>query len=192
MTIEAGRAVGVLGAAILFGALWAPRLAFADDPVVQVRTEVVLASNQGSTIDPPDLEKMKRQFSQKGFAFTSYQRLSGDKIAIHKSKPAEIHLPNQRAATIRLDDIKAGTAHVEVIISQLPSNVVISSTGFTLGREGSLFQHAGDYNGGQLILVISPAESAKPRRRLIPMSWHAAAPLPRADLQSCPESACCP
>lgn len=191
MRNEAGRAAGFLGAAILF-TLWVPGLALADDAVVQVRTEVVLASNQGSTVDPPDLEKMKRQFSQKGFAFTSYQRLSGDKIAIHKSKPAEIPLPNQRAATIRLADIKRGTAFVEVIISQLPSNVVVSSTVLTLGREGSLFQHAGDYNGGQLILVISPDEKVKPRRPLIPMSWHADAPLPRYETDSCPESACCP
>jgi hypothetical protein len=192
VTIAAGRAAGFLGAAIFLVTLWMPGLALADDPVVQVRTEVVLASNQGSTVDPPDLERMKKVFSQKGFAFTSYQRLSGEKIAIHKSKPAEIALPNQRSATIRLDDIKRGTASVEVIISQLPSNVVISSTVLTLGREGSLFQHAGDYNGGQLILVISPDDKVKPRRAVIPMSWHAEAPLPRPEMQSCPESACCP
>jgi len=100
-------------------------------------------------------------------------------------------LPNQRSATIRLADIKRGTAFVEVIISQLPSNVVISSTVLTLGREGSLFQHAGDYNGGQLILVISPDEKVKPRR-LIPMTWHADAALPRPEMEPCPESACCP
>jgi len=191
VTIAAGRAAGFLGAAILFVTFWVPGLALADDPVVQVRTQVVLASNQGSTIDPPDLDGMKKQFSQKGFAFTSYQRLSGDKIAIHKSKPAEITLPNQRSATIRLAEIKRGTAFVEVIISQLPSNVVISSTVLTLGREGSLFQHAGDYNGGQLILVISPDEKVKPRR-LIPMTWHADAALPRPEMDPCPESACCP
>ncbi len=191
MRSEAGRAAGFLGAAILFGTLWAPGFALADDPVVQIRTQVVLASTQGSTVDPPDLDGMKKQFSQKGFAFTSYQRLSGDKIAIHKSKPVEITLPNQRSATLRLDEIKRGTAFVEVIISQLPSNVVISSTVLTLGREGSLFQHAGDYNGGQLFLVISPDDKVKPRR-LVPMSWHADARLPRPEMQSCPESACCP
>ncbi len=62
MTIAAGRAAGFLGAAIFFVTLWVPGLALADDPVVQVRTQVVLASNQGSTIDPPDLDGMKKQF----------------------------------------------------------------------------------------------------------------------------------
>jgi hypothetical protein len=192
VTIEAGRATAVLGAAILLGTLLKPSPALADDPVVQVRTEVVLASNQGSTVDPPELEKMKKQFSQKGFAFTSYHRLSSERIAIHKSKPAEITLPNQRAAKIRLDNIKHGTASVEVTLSQLPDNVLISSTLLTLGREGSLFQHAGDYNGGQLILVISPAHSAKPRKALIPMTWHSASPLPRPEMNPCSETACCP
>jgi hypothetical protein len=136
----------------------------AAEPQVPINTEVVLASNKGTVIDPPTLAKMKEQFTQKGFAFTSFRRLSGEKVVLQPSKAVEIKLPNQRMATVRLDDLKNGTASVEVVISQLPSNVVIASTILTLGREGSLYQHAGDYEGGQLIVVISPADSAKPRR----------------------------
>jgi hypothetical protein len=189
LLIRAGRAV----CATLFLALLGTSIpAIAADPTVQIDTELVLASNRDSTIDPPELVSMKDQFSQKGFAFTSFRRLSSEKLTLHKGRAVEVKLPNQRTATIRLNDVRRGTGFVEVILSQLPSNVVISSTVLTLGREGSLFQHVGDYEGGQLILRISPADSVKPRRAVLPTSWRPEPALPRAELQSCPEMTCCP
>jgi hypothetical protein len=131
--------------------------ASASEPKVRVTAEVILASNQGNTIDPPALARMKDQFSQKGFAFTSYRRLSSEKLAL-RHKPVELKLPNHRTATLRLDEMKSGTATVRVEISDL------SSTTLTMGREGSLFQHAGDHDGGQLILVLSPDHGGQPRR----------------------------
>jgi len=188
LLIRAGPAVC---AAFFLVVLGTSGQAIAADPTVQIGTELVLASNRDSTIDPPELVSMRDQFSQKGFAFTSFRRLSSEKLTLHKGKAAEIKLPNQRTATIRLNDVKRGTAHVAVILSQLPSNMVISSTVLTLGHEGSLFQHVGDYNGGQLILVISPADAAKPRRAVLPTSWRPEPPLPRADLRPCSEMTCC-
>jgi hypothetical protein len=148
---------------VLAAALAALPVIASGEEQVQVQAEVVLASNRGSIMDPPSLEKMKQQFSQKGFAFTSYRRLSGEKLTLKKKKPVEVRLPNRRTATVRLDGINQGTASLEIIISQDPSNVVIASTVLTLGREGSLFQHAGDYDGGQLILVLSPSGLGHPR-----------------------------
>jgi len=130
---------------------------FAAEPKVRVTAEVILASNQGNTIDPPGLVRMKNQFSQKGFAFSSYRRLSSEKLVLVR-KGVEIKLPNLRTATLRLEDMKGGTATVKVEISGL------ASTTLTLGREGSLFQHAGDHEGGQLILVLSPDRGTQPRR----------------------------
>ena len=72
-------------------------------------------------------------------------------------QPVELKLPNQRTATLRLDGMKAGVATVRVEISDL------SRTTMTMGREGSLFQHAGDHEGGQLILVLSPDRGGQPR-----------------------------
>lgn len=146
---------------------WRPMIAFpfiallsmsalAAEPKVRVTAEVILASNKGNAIDPPTLARMKDQFSEKGFAFTSFRRLSSEKLSLRR-KPVEVKLPNRRTATLRLDDIKAGTATVQVDISHL------ASTTLTLGREGSLFQHAGEFEGGQLILVLSPDEAAQPR-----------------------------
>ncbi len=128
-------------------------VSFAAEPKVRVTAEVILASNQGNTIDPPGLVRMKNQFSQKGFAFSSYRRLSSEKLALVRKQ-----LPNLRTATLRLEDMKGGTATVKVEISGL------ASTTLTLGREGSLFQHAGDHEGGQLILVLSPDRGTQPRR----------------------------
>lgn len=135
--------------------LSAPSLA--GEPKVRVTAEVILASNNGNAIDPPALVKIKNQFSEKGIAFTSYRRISLEKLSLRK-KPVEIKLPNRRTATLRLDEMKAGIATVRVDISQLTSTIL------TMGREGSLFQHAGEHEGGQLFLRLSPDETAQPRR----------------------------
>jgi len=140
--------------------------ALASEPKVRVTAEVVLASNQGNAIDPPALAKMKDQFTEKGFAFTSYRRLSSEKLSLRR-KPVELKLPNRRTATLRLDDMKAGTAMVHVDISEL------ASTTLTMGREGSLFLHAGDHEGGQLILALSPDEAAQPRHIAAGVMRHA-------------------
>ena len=192
MTYLLIRVGGAVWGAILLVLLGTAGQAIAAEPAVQINTQVILASNRDSMIDPPELASMREQFSQKGFAFTSFRRLSSEQLTLHKGKAVEIKLPNQRTASIRLNDVKRGTAHVEVILSQLPSKVVISSTVLTLGREGSLFQHVGDYEGGQLILVISPADGVKPRRAVLPTSWRPEPPLPRAELRSCSEMTCCP
>jgi len=141
----------------------ASAVAWAGEPKVRINAEVILASNNGDAVDPPALARMKNQFSQKGFAFTSYRRLSSEKLSL-KREPVELKLPNQRTATLRLDGIKAGVATVRVDISDL------SSTTLTMGREGSLFQHAGDHDGGQLILVLSPDHGGQPRHAVIGIS----------------------
>ena len=145
--------IGLCAAAL---ALFASAVSLAAEPKVRVNAEVILASNNGNTVDPPTLARMKNQFSQKGFAFTSYGRLSSEKLSL-KHEPVELKLPNQRTATLRLDAMKGGVATVRVDISNL------SSTTLTMGREGSLFQHAGDHDGGQLILVLSPDHGSQPR-----------------------------
>lgn len=143
--------------------LCASAATLAAEPKVRIQAEVILASNNGTAIDPPALGRMKDQFSQKGFAFTSYRRLSSEKLSLSR-QPVEVKLPNQRTATLRVDAMKGGVATVRVDISEL------SSTTMTLGREGSLFQHAGDHDGGQLILVVSPDHGAQPRHAVSAVS----------------------
>ena len=145
--------LGSRAAALL---LFASGVAWAAEPKVRINAEVILASNNGNTVDPPALAGMKNQFSQKGFAFTSYRRLSSEKLSL-KREPVELKLPNQRTATLRLDAMKGDVATVRVDISDL------SSTTLTMGREGSVFQHAGEHDGGQLILKLSPDHGSQPR-----------------------------
>lgn len=145
-----------LGSRVTVLLVFASGVALAAEPKVRISAEVILASNNGNTVDPPVLAGMRNQFSRSGFAFTSYRRLSSEKLSL-KREPVELKLPNQRTATLRLDGMKAGVATVRVDISNL------SSTTLTMGREGSLFQHAGDHDGGQLILVLSPDHNGQPR-----------------------------
>jgi hypothetical protein len=134
----------------LVALLVATPAAWAQAPKVEVMADVVLASNKDATIDPPALAKMKDKFAAAGFSFTSYRRLSSQKLAVLKEPPAQLDLPNQRKVELRLQELKDGTATVKLEIPKLIQTTV------SLGKEGSVFQHAGPHDGGQLFLVLSP------------------------------------
>jgi hypothetical protein len=126
--------------------------AWSEEPKVELTAEVVLASNQGNALDPPELVKTKEMFAKAGINMSSFRRLSSQKLALAQGIAAELALPNGRKASLILQDIKKGSAHVQVKIADLVSTVL------KLGQQGSLFQHAGAFDGGQLFLVLSPAE----------------------------------
>jgi hypothetical protein len=133
-----------------------PALALADDPKVDVMADVILASNDGTTMDPPSLAKMKDEFDSAGIKFTSFKRLSTQKLTVTK-QPSELKLPNKKIATLKLEGIKEGTATIRV-------KGVAEST-IQLGRSGNVSQPVGAHQGGQLILMLAPVDaSAKPRR----------------------------
>jgi hypothetical protein len=129
--------------------LFVAPLAFADGPQVEVMADVILASNKDSTIDPPELAKMKDEFAAAGISFTSYRRLSSQKLKIVKEPPTQLALPNQRAVSLRLLELKDGAATVKL---EIPKAI---QTTVALGKKGSVFQHAGPHEGGQLVLVLS-------------------------------------
>ena len=74
-----------LVAAVLFAApaVWA-------QAKVDVSADVVLASNNGSTIDPPELAKMKDQFMKSGLAFTSSNTSPGDANTLHSRAKSDV------------------------------------------------------------------------------------------------------
>jgi hypothetical protein len=131
-----------------------PAVAMADEPKVEVMAEVVLASTEGNVIDPPSLAAMKEKFAQKA-KYTSFKRLSQEKIAVSAKAGASVKLPNQKIATFKLEELKEGSAKVRVSVPPI-------STLYTVGREGSLYQAAGKHSGGDLWLVLSAVERAKP------------------------------
>jgi hypothetical protein len=142
-------AVALLSAAL-------PAAALADEAKVEIVAEVVLASQQGNAIDPPQLAKMKEELAQKNLRFTSLKRLSQKKVAVRQDKPEEIGLPDGRNATLRLAQLKDDAATVKVTVAQRNSPRPLLEATYRLARDKSTFIHCGQYNNGELFLVLSP------------------------------------
>ncbi|MBZ4421659.1 hypothetical protein [Myxococcus sp. RHSTA-1-4] len=130
--------------------LMLPLAASAQEQKVRVQAEVVLASKKGSEVEPPELAKMKEQFQKQNFSFTSFKRLSLEVLEVSAQKPTELKLPSGTNASLQLLDMKEGIATVRVAIPRQPTLDV------ELGRQGAVYQKAGKYVGGELILVLSP------------------------------------
>lgn len=136
--------------ALLGVGLLLPVAARAQDEKVQVQAEVVLASKKGSEVEPPELAKMKEQFQKQNFNFTSFKRLSLQVLDVTAKQPTELKLPSGTNASLQLLGMKDGIATVRVAIPRQPTLDV------ELGRQGAVYQKAGKYVGGELILVLSP------------------------------------
>jgi hypothetical protein len=140
--------LGVLLAVLLLG--FVPGTARAQEEKVQVRVEVVLASNKGTAVEPPELAKMKDLFQKQNFSFTSFKRLSQETLEVSAQKATEVKLPNGVNASLKLLGLKDGIATVRVDIPRQ------SAMDVELGRQGTVYQKAGRHVGGELILVLSP------------------------------------
>ncbi|RKG85198.1 hypothetical protein [Corallococcus terminator] len=140
----------VLGVVLAVGLAMGPAVAFAQDAKVKVQVEVVLASNKGTAVEPPELNKMKEAFQKQNFSFTSFKRMSLDVVEVGAQSPTEVKLPNGTNASLQLLGMKEGIATLRVII---PSQ---SSVEVELGRQGAVYQKAGKHVGGDLILVLVP------------------------------------
>lgn len=137
--------------------------ALADEPKVEVSSEVVLASNDGQGVEPPSLAAMKDKFLKEGFAFTSFKQLKHQKLILVKGRPAEVKLPNNQVVTLKLEEVVNGAAKVQV---RLPP----TETTYTVGREGSVFIDGGHHLNGTLVFVLSPAETSRHPRFLAGVS----------------------
>lgn len=140
--------------------------AFADEPKVEVNSEVVLASNEGNTIDPPQLAQLKGELDKAGAKFTSLKRISHEKVTVQKGKPAAVKLPDGRAAQLSLREIKDGVATIDVSVPQ-PSGAPLTAT-YTPSKKGSLTLPAGQFGNGTLVIRLSPPDAAQPRRLISP------------------------
>jgi hypothetical protein len=137
-------------ALLSLGAVFAPLAAHAQEQTVKIQVEVVLASNKGDAVDPPELAQMKETFRKQNFSFTSFKRLQQETLELSAAKATEVRLPNGVNATLKLLGLKEGIATVRVDIPQQ------SGVDVELGRQGSVYQKAGKHVGGELILVLSP------------------------------------
>ncbi len=118
---------------------------WADDAKVTVQAEVVQATEKAGAVDP-GLQSMQTALSQKT-KYGSLKRLSQQKLEL-VAKPYALPLPNSKTAELSLVTLEKGVATVKVRLA--PSESTLK-----LGREGSLYQHAGKWQGGDLWLVLS-------------------------------------
>ena len=126
-------------------------VALAAEPTVSLYLEVVHASHHGEEVDP-SLVHMKEKFTQEGFTYSNYKRLSSQHAELTKNKSAEVALPDGRTVKVKLEDLKSGMASVRVSVAPLDAV-------YQLGREGSAFMLVGTHNHGVLIFVLSPKPS---------------------------------
>jgi hypothetical protein len=136
--------------ATLAGALLLTPSALADEPKVEINTEIVLASNDGQGVEPASLAPMKDKFLKEGFSFTSFKQLKQQKLVLVRNHAAELKLPNNQVATLKLEEMVDGVAKVHVRLPPI-------DTTYTVGREGSVFIDGGHHQKGTLVLVLSPA-----------------------------------
>src|SRR4051812_32787451 len=84
--------------------------AFAEDKVI-VTAEVVQISKKGDVVDPPKLAAMKSEFQKQAATkdFTSFKRLSEQKLELIRGRTERVQVVGQRVLNIRLDELKADT-----------------------------------------------------------------------------------
>ena len=133
---------------LLAAALLAAGVAFAEEPNVAVNADVVQASTQAGTVDP-SLAPMQAELGkgEQGKKYTSMKRLSTQKLTL-VVKPQLLPLPNGKTAELSLVALEKGVSTVKVKVA--PGEAVLK-----LGSQGSLYQHAGPYQNGDLWLVLS-------------------------------------
>ena len=119
--------------------------AWAADEKVPVLVEVVQALEKAGSVEP-GLEPMQAALAQKT-RYGTLTRASTRKLEL-VSKAALVALPNGKTAELTLVSLEKGVATVKVRLAPSESTL-------TLGREGSLYQHAGKWQGGDLWLVLS-------------------------------------
>ena len=133
------------------GALWAvvalgvAAEAWADDAKVPVQADVVHAQKKPGAVDP-GLETMQAALAAK-VKYGSLKRLSAQKLIL-SIKPQPLALPNGKTAELSLQSLEQDVATVRVKLAPAESTL-------KLGREGSLYQHAGPWQGGDVWLVLS-------------------------------------
>src|SRR3954469_467565 len=129
----------------LVAAVWVAAPGWAEDAKVTVQAEVVHAQEKAGAVDP-GLQAMQSALAQKT-KYGTLKRISTQKLEL-VAKAAPVQLPNGKTAELSLASMEAGVATVKVKLA--PSESTLK-----LGREGSLYQHAGKWQGGDLCLVLS-------------------------------------
>lgn len=134
----------ILAAGFLALFLVSPPLAAAAEVTVEVR--IILASNDGSGVDPA-LGALAAKLSR--FKFNSYKLLSVKSITVEPPGGGSVPLPGGK--TLRISETERAKKRVKMNVSV--AGVV--STRVSLKKKGNVILGGIDHGGGELILAIS-------------------------------------
>ncbi len=118
---------------------------FAQDSKVAVKADVILCHLKDGTVEP-GLEAMQAKLAQ-GKKYGSLKRISTQKLQL-QAAATPVALPNGKSADVSLINVEKDVAMIKVKVAQGEATL-------KLGREGSLYQQAGEWQGGDLWLVLS-------------------------------------
>ncbi len=122
--------------------------AFAEEAKVTVKADVVHAQLKAGLVEA-GLTEMQTALAQgkQGKRYGALKRLSTQKLTL-QLKALTLPLPNGKSADLSLLSLEQDVSTVKVKLAPGESTL-------KLGREGSLYQHAGEWQGGDLWLVLS-------------------------------------
>lgn len=123
--------------------------ALAEDAKVTVNADVVFAELKAGAIEA-GLSKMAAALAQgeHGKKYGTMKKLSSQTVPL-ETKPAVLPLPNGKTAQLSLKSLDKGVATVHVKVVDLGESTA------KLGSDGSLYQQAGGFDGGDLWVVVS-------------------------------------
>lgn len=125
-------------------------VAFAQEgPKVEVQAQVVHALESGNQLEPPSLKVMQEALASKR-KYGTLKQLQLVKLKLSKA-PVSVALPNQKTALLSLESLKDDVATVRVKLAPVDAT-------YKLGRERNLYLQAGPHQGGDLWLVLAPAQ----------------------------------
>jgi len=117
----------------------------------RVSVETILASRQGSGVDP----QLRRHVDelQSMFNYTSYRLLGRESLNLRKGESGTVSLPGDRRLKITPHRIRGDRA--EIALQMMKKNRSVFQTQIQLLNHGSLFVGGPKYKNGNLIFKIS-------------------------------------
>jgi hypothetical protein len=116
---------------------------------VKFRVRVLLATKQGSRIDPQIGPEVKRYLKKSfGARYSSFRQLDNRVLRVEMDQTGEVALPDQTVLKLRFRDVQGEFVKLTMEIKDLKTTIRI--------RDGGLFFQAGHrYKNGMLVLAIS-------------------------------------
>jgi hypothetical protein len=131
--------------------LIAHAVAAAPDAPVAVDVGVVVASNEGNTIDPA-LTSIRNQLHSM-FNYTSYQLVDRLKRTLSVGETGDFALPGNRSMRVTPVPAKGNKVRLAVQLMEAERNLLTTTLGLTRG--GMVLVGGPPYQKGVLILIIS-------------------------------------